>query len=106
MRLNELPRIPASPDTAYAKALTLFVFDQIKAIAQKVNALADGRIAATDLTATSIPTSGTYVVGDFVKNIAPSELGAVSAKYVILGWINTTGGTPGTFKECRALTGN
>jgi hypothetical protein len=53
-----------------------------------------------------VPTSGTFAPGDFIRNSAPVEAGAVSSKYVVLGWLCTVGGTPGTFVQCRALTGN
>jgi hypothetical protein len=47
-----------------------------------------------------------YAQGDFVRNSTPVEAGAATAKYVITGWICVAGGTPGTFKESRVLTGN
>lgn len=57
-------------------------------------------------TGTSAPASGTYVQGDFVLNETPSEAGSGGSKYVILGWTCTVAGTPGTWLQCRTLTGN
>lgn len=71
-----------------------------------LNLLTDGRLAATNNATTAAPLAGAYARGDFVKNSEPSELGAGGSKYVILGWVCTVGGTPGTFVQCRALTGN
>lgn len=51
------------------------------------------------------PTTGTFNTGDRIFNIAPSELGDVGSKYIISGWICTSGGTPGTWKEMRTWTG-
>jgi len=41
-------------------------------------------------TATSVPTTGTWAVGDIVWNSAPTAGGTI-------GWVCTTGGAPGTF---------
>jgi hypothetical protein len=64
---------------------------------------------------TVMPTSGSYMRGDYVENGQPSELGSGGSKYILMGWMrltNTTG--PGhtnhtlntDWVECRALTGN
>lgn len=71
-----------------------------------LNLLTDGRLSGTNNATTAAPTSGTYAQGDFVRNSAPTELGSAGSKYVVLGWLNVAGGTPGTFLPCRALTGN
>jgi hypothetical protein len=75
-------------------------------IAQQVNRLSEGSIAARYQAATAAPTTGTYQQGDFVTNSAPTELGVATAKYVILGWVCTVAGTPGTWVQSRSLTGN
>lgn len=106
MRLPTDPRLPSSPDTAYAKDLNRQLSPILRDIANKVNSLADGRLTAIDNALTAAPTTGTWARGDFVRNSAPSELGAVSSKYVVIGWLNVAGGTPGTFVQCRFLTGN
>lgn len=75
-------------------------------IAQQVNRLTEGRIKSVHNAMTAAPTTGTYLQGDFIRNSAPAEAGTAGNKYLISGWMCTTTGTPGTFKECRFLTGN
>ena len=77
-----------------------------KSIASQVNALSEGRLSASYGALTAAPTQGTWVVGDFVLNSAPAELGAASSKYLIHGWRCTVSGTPGTWLQMRTLTGN
>jgi hypothetical protein len=77
-----------------------------RSIDQQVNALSEGRLVANYNAATAVPTTGTYAIGDFIRNSAPSELGGAGSMYVILGFICTASGTPGTWKQCRVLTGN
>lgn len=97
MKLNNSPRVGINnPDLQR----------ELKDHAQQVNALSEGRIGGTYNAQTSAPTTGSYAQGDFVKNSAPTELGSPGSAYVILGWINVTGGEPGTFLPVRALTGN
>lgn len=100
MKLPEDPRLPSRLDD-----LVRVLYGMLRDIAQSVNQLAEGRIYASYQAATAAPTAGEFNVGDFVKNSAPSELGAIGAKYVLLGWV-CTANSPLTFKECRALTGN
>ena len=59
-----------------------------------------------DTTGTSAPTTGTWYQSNKCMNTAPAELGAASSKYVIIGWVCTVSGTPGTWLELRTLTGN
>ena len=70
------------------------------------NLLAEEKIVAHYRAHTAAPTTGDWAQGDFVRNSTPSELGSASSKYVILGWICTVSGTPGTWLQCRVLTGN
>lgn len=79
--------------------------DLFRATNVQVNQLTEGTVSAVHSAATAAPTGGSYAAGDFVRNSAPSELGTVGSKYVITGWLCTVGGTPGTFVQCRALTG-
>lgn len=79
---------------------------ELREHAQQVNALSEGRIGATYNAQAAAPTAGIFAQGDFVKNSEPEELGSPGSAYVILGWINVTGGEPGTFLPVRALTGN
>jgi hypothetical protein len=55
---------------------------------------------------TSIPTTGTWKVGDFAYNYSPSELGTSGSMYIIYGWVCTSAGSPGSWRSCRFLTGN
>jgi len=57
------------------------------------------------IASTTAPTTGNWSVGDMVRNTSPSELGSGGSKYVIIGWVCVTSGTPGTWKEMRTLTG-
>lgn len=95
MKLNTTPRIPADP----------ILVREIREHAQQVNLMAEGRIAGSYNAVPSAPSAGTYAQGDFVRNSAPSELGSPGSKYVIFGWLCVVGGTPGTFVQCRFLTG-
>lgn len=52
------------------------------------------------------PASGTYYTGEKVWNTSPTELGSTGSKYIILGWLNIAGGTPGLWRQMRVLTGN
>lgn len=72
----------------------------------QVNAITEGNAHAHHGARTAAPTTGTWAIGDEVKNSAPAEAGAASSKYVIVGWICTAAGTPGTWLEKRVLTGN
>lgn len=96
-KLNTTPRIVQQDPV---------LLRELREHATQVNNLSEGKLAATYNAHTAAPTTGTYARGDFVRNSQPSELGSVSSKYVILGWICVTSGTPGTFLECRVLTGN
>lgn len=106
MKLEENPQFPSSPDSAYARDLNFVLTRVHRNIAQKVNLLADGRIAGSDFVAATVPTTGTFKQGDFIRNSAPVEAGAAASKYVVLGWIVVAGGSPGTLLPVRALTGN
>ena len=100
MKLDVYPRFPADRNL-YERKLT----DLWRATNQQVNQLTEGQITAVHNAATSVPTTGTFAPGDFIRNSAPSELGTAGSKYVLTGWLCTVGGTPGTFVQCRALTG-
>ena len=101
MRLDTRPRFPADPKLMERKLTDLFV-----ATNTQVNQLTEGVASSVHNSGTAAPTAGMFSVGDFVKNSAPSELGSVGSRYVVLGFICTGAGTPGTFLQCRALTGN
>jgi hypothetical protein len=96
MKANTSPRINGDPE----------LVRELKAHAALINLMTDGRLSGTNNAQTAAPTTGDHAVGDFVRNSAPAEAGSASSKYVILGWVCTVGGTPGTWLQCRVLTGN
>ena len=77
-----------------------------RAIQDAVNAHGEGRLTAKHNATDTEPTTGIFAVGDFVPNSVPTELGAGGSKYVIDGWKCVVAGEPGTFVQCRYLTGN
>lgn len=96
-RLNTTPRVGVNDPILQR---------ELREHATQVNNLTEGRIAAVTNATTAAPTSGPNQQGDFVRNSAPTELGSASSKYVIFGWVCVASGTPGTFVQCRFLTGN
>jgi len=96
MKLNVTPRANVDAETAR----------WFREIAQQVNALSEGRISALYGASTSAPSTGTWSQGDKVWNSTPAEAGTASSKYVVIGWICTASGTPGTWLPMRTLTGN
>lgn len=96
MKINTIPRFKVDSE------LNRF----FREIAVQVNGLSEGRASALYQSAQSAPTTGTWALGDFVNNANPSELGAATAKYVIVGWQCLVAGTPGTWVQRRAPTGN
>lgn len=79
---------------------------ELREHATQINLMAEGRQVAFYQARTSVPTTDAWAEGDFVLNSAPAELGAASSKYIIHGWRCTVSGTPGTWVQCRFLTGN
>lgn len=97
MIVNKNPRIPPGDRDVYR---------ELSEHAALINLMTDGRLAGTNNASTAAPTAGTHARGDFVRNSEPAEAGAASSMYVVLGWVCVSGGTPGTWKQCRVLTGN
>jgi hypothetical protein len=58
-------------------------------------------------TATARPYFDTWAQGDYVENIAPTELGSSGTKYVLRGWLCTVSGyaSGATWVELRVPTG-
>lgn len=54
----------------------------------------------------AVPTTGTWGQGDIALTINQTEQGTAGSKYILLGWMCTVGGTPGTWVPLRFLTGN
>ena len=102
MKLNENLQVPLGTPEPLRK----FLYDTLPAFARKINGLAYGRFSDVDGYATAAPSAGTFAVGDFVRNSAPTESGSGGSKYVVFGWVCVTAGTPGTWVQCRFLTGN
>lgn len=87
----------------------LVIVEWLKLAQQQINRLSAGSINGSTTASTSPPAPPSvtlYSAGDFIRNSAPTELGAVGSKYVVTGWICTVGGQPGTWVQCRNLTGN
>lgn len=108
MRLPTDFRLPqgARPEAAWLDLLRRQLVQAFREVAQQVNGVTEGSITAITNAATAAPTTGTWKQGDFIRNSAPSELGSAGSKYVIHGWQCTVSGTPGTWLQCRFLTGN
>ena len=99
--------LPEGPVSAYDLILRARLYDVLRPMVRKLNGIGSGSFTdAADNAAAAIPTTGTYRQGDFVANNNPTELGAVAAKYVLMGWVCVASGTPGTWRESRTLTGN
>ncbi len=97
MKINTSQRLPGiDPD----------LYDLLKRIAVQLNGISEGAISAHYTAYTAPPTTGRWAQGDFQRNSAPVEAGVALSKYVVLGWICTVGGEPGTWLECRVPTGN
>lgn len=101
------PRLPVDlqHDPKY-KQLYVRLYELFRDIAVAHNNLAGGYLVGQDNRATSAPTTGSWSIGDYIRNSSPSEAGTAGSKYLVLGWCCTAAGTPGTWKQCRVLTGN
>lgn len=107
MRIDINPRLPDNPEPTvnWLNRFVLAVTTILRDIAQQLNNTAEGYMTAATNAYTAAPTTGSYAVGDFIRNSTPAETGTAGSKYVIMGWVCTTAGSPGTWKECRVLTG-
>ena len=100
-------RLPTDINLPHEPArLPALLRDTIGRTNQQINALTEGRITAAHNAYTAAPTTGVFAQGDYIRNSQPTEQGAASSKYVILGWVCVASGEPGTWVQCRALTGN
>jgi hypothetical protein len=88
MKQNEQPRIPGA-----APALV----DELRRHARQLNQLANGDAEGAEVF-TGPPTTGTHAQGDFRRNAVPT----VASGAVILGWLCTVSGTPGTWVAAKA----
>lgn len=103
MRLNVENRLPQKYDAA---TLALLLRD----FARQLNQLSEGFIVANTNASASMPSSGTYANGDFVKKTTLAEAGGAGTKYVIIGWLRLTNGSNHVLNTdwvtARVLTGN
>jgi hypothetical protein len=97
MKLNTTPRVGLNDPLLQR---------ELREHASQVNQMAEGRLAAFYGARTAAPASEAWAKGDFVLNSAPAELGTAGSKYIIHGWRCVDGGIPGTWVQCRYLTGN
>jgi hypothetical protein len=103
------PQLPTTGAAGPVADLTKALTDYLRLVQQQVNANGDGTIAgATSANSAPPPPTSTtlYAAGDFIRNNAPLEQGSSGAKYIVIGWVCTVGGTPGTWLACRSLTGD
>lgn len=98
-----MPKLNTTPRVAVQDPL---LQRELREHATQVNLMAEGRISAFYQARTAAPTTETWSQGDFVLNSAPTELGTAGSKYIIHGWRCVVSGTPGTWVQCRFLTGN
>lgn len=101
MRLNEEPRLPIEPARLVQK-----LTDVLREMARQLNGISEDRQAFRHASLSSAPSTGTWALGDFVLNSSPSEAGSAGSKYIVHGWRCVASGTPGTWVDCRFLTGN
>lgn len=98
-----MPRLNTTPRVGVQDSL---LQRELREHATQVNQMAEGRLAAFYQARTAAPTGEAWAQGDFVLNSAPTELGTAGTKYIIHGWRCVVSGTPGTWVQCRFLTGN
>jgi len=103
MRVSTELRLPQKLEDLVRQLTTAW-----RELATQVNQSSEGLQVAVTNADTAPPSGGivNYAVGDFILNSAPSELGTAGSKYIIHGWRCTVAGAPGTWLQCRFLTGN
>jgi hypothetical protein len=99
MNLQSDPRLPIPNE--HTRPLTQRLYELFREVARSVNGA-----GMWDSEGTTAPTAGTWAAGDCVRNSAPAEAGTAGSKYVVIGWVCTVSGTPGTWLSMRVLTGN
>ena len=84
------------------------VTDIVRQLCNQVNSLSEGRLSARYQASTASPSGSavSYARGDIVWDSNTTQQGTAGSKYVRIGWVCTTDGSPGTFQEMRVLTGN
>lgn len=101
------PRLPIPPASdIYQKSLSVRLYEIIRGMTATIDSLRAGSLSAAINQRTIPPTTGSWAQGDQCRNSNPTELGAAGSKYVIVGWVCVSAGSPGTWREMRNLTGN
>ena len=103
MRIVTDPRLPTESGL---QQVGLKLTSILRDVLNQLNNLTEGRISAVTNAQSVVPAAGTNSQGDFVRNSTPTELGTAGSKYTIQGWACVTSGSPGTWVQVRALTGN
>lgn len=108
MRINVDAKLPTNPQptVTWLDSLKWTLGKRLSEISSQLNALTEGHVSAVTNAYTSAPTTGTYSQGDYIRHSAPIEAGTAGSKYVVVGFVCTVSGTPGTWVQCRYLTGN
>ena len=101
MRLLADPRLPDTNSQNWKGQLNARLYELFRTMSRLINV---GMMWDTE--GTAAPTTGTWAQGDTCRNTSPSEAGAVGSKYVVIGWVCTASGSPGTWLAMRVLTGN
>lgn len=107
-KLSIDPFLPINPEPTkkYLDDLRFKLDAVLRRISAQLNGLAEGHIVNVPNAYTAAPTTGTWTQGDFIRHSAPAEAGSAGSKYVIFGFVCSVSGTPGTWLQCRFLTGN
>lgn len=100
------PRLPRPPADSYQLDLNKALHDLFRETMLRIDTLAYGHLEGVKGKGTAAPTTGTWAQGDYIRNTTPVEAGSAGSKYWIRGWWCEVGGTPGTWKQDRGLTGN
>lgn len=99
------PQIPNNPS---APGFASLLKSYLQIIQQEVNLLANGYVAGKLNATTAPPAAGNkavYAKGDFIPNNNPVVTGTAGSQFIVIGWMCTLGGQPGTWVQCRTLTG-
>lgn len=101
MRLQPDQRLPDCSQDNWPQNITTRLYEIFRGIATYCNLAGywDGE-------GTTAPTTGSWSQSDMYRNTTPSEAGSAGSKYVVIGWVCTASGTPGTWLPMRTLTGN
>lgn len=107
VRVPKFPYVSRDePFTDYVPRLNREIEKGFDDVVRQLNGVSEGSASVFHNAVTAAPTTGVWFQGDYLRNATPSELGSAASKYVILGWVCTASGEPGTWLQCRVLTGN